>query len=500
MGSLINKLKTIRSRLMVQKFIDACLRFLLIGFSFNLAIVLIDRLFFIGLFVVYLPALIVGIAFICALLYAVIKSPGLFEAALEADERAGLKERISSAYLLRIKESPAAVALREDAEAHSRLIEPSTIVGFRLPRIAYSTFAVLVVFVLCNSFLPYLDVVRRKARLEQRLVERRSVQEMSRRIQNISELLKREAAKAGEEKRDRALDALAKDLEQISHDLDLNKIDRKEAAVKLSKLTDKIAERQNIMRGEFKNLDELSRSIDQKLTKNLTEALAKGDLENAQEELKKIGEAIREGTIPSGDMNRLSSELGRLSEALKQISPELAKKLAAAAKELKEGELLKAAGELALSEEDLMALTEALDQMDMLGNLTADMEARKQALLADVSVLGKGEGDESRDFIGPGMRGGGIGKGGEASFDESQTVTFEDTKITGEKGKGRIISEIMYKGQPLEGDVTEDYKQVYIESKQEAEDSLSREVIPAGYRKFVIDYFDSINPDKLKGP
>ncbi|MCD6386121.1 hypothetical protein J7M23_10155, partial [Candidatus Sumerlaeota bacterium] len=203
--------------------------------------------------------------------------------------------------------------------------------------------------------------------------------------------------------------------------------------------------------------------------------------------------------LSEAEMKRLKQELMQLGKATEKLSPELAKKLIKVAKCLEVKDLTKACCELDLTQDDLLELAEGMKQMKMLSDVAIDLEARKRALLCDTCLLGEPCKCYSRDFIGPGMRGGGIGKGGDAKFDDSTGVNFIDTKIASQKNRGKIISELFFKGQPAPAQASEEFKNVYLESRQDAEDSLTKEVIPAGYKKFVMDYFDAINPEKING-
>ncbi|MBI3096830.1 MAG: hypothetical protein HYY93_01085 [Planctomycetes bacterium] len=73
-------------------------------------------------------------------------------------------------------------------------------------------------------------------------------------------------------------------------------------------------------------------------------------------------------------------------------------------------------------------------------------------------------------------------------------IAFDKSKVKGQIGKGEILGGKFVKGLPKKGEVMTEYVDVVQSAKQEATDAFSKDDIPAGYRRYVIDYFDSINP------
>ena len=71
-----------------------------------------------------------------------------------------------------------------------------------------------------------------------------------------------------------------------------------------------------------------------------------------------------------------------------------------------------------------------------------------------------------------------------------------DTRVKGKLGEGKMmeVGEVDSKPTPAKGYVP--YSEIYKDSKQQAEDALDKEEIPAGYREYVKNYFESIDPKK----
>jgi hypothetical protein len=72
-------------------------------------------------------------------------------------------------------------------------------------------------------------------------------------------------------------------------------------------------------------------------------------------------------------------------------------------------------------------------------------------------------------------------------------VNFKNEKLTGRKGAGPSNVEVIERV-AQEGLVGSQYKKVYKEATREAEDSLEREKVPVGYKRFTKRYFDLIQP------
>lgn len=68
-----------------------------------------------------------------------------------------------------------------------------------------------------------------------------------------------------------------------------------------------------------------------------------------------------------------------------------------------------------------------------------------------------------------------------------------DTLVRGTKGQGPELVRPV-RGAPDRADPRASYYEVYPSARRAAEDALSREEVPAGYRKPVKEYFESIAP------
>jgi len=71
-----------------------------------------------------------------------------------------------------------------------------------------------------------------------------------------------------------------------------------------------------------------------------------------------------------------------------------------------------------------------------------------------------------------------------------------DTRIKGKMGEGKMVELGVTEGKPTPAKGYVPYSEIYKDSKQQAEDALDKEEIPSGYRDYVKNYFESIDPKK----
>ena len=94
-------------------------------------------------------------------------------------------------------------------------------------------------------------------------------------------------------------------------------------------------------------------------------------------------------------------------------------------------------------------------------------------------------------FGGPGR-----GRGGVAPRGSGDGVRWSDVKVKGRVHPGEVLASVKVKGVPKTGEASVKYAEVYAAYKRQAEESLGKDPVPLGYREYVKDYFDEIEPVK----
>ena len=128
------------------------------------------------------------------LLTALLPRIGLLEAAAKADERAGWKERISSAMALDSVERPMEAALVEDADDRLRRHSPSELIPLSAPREVRYVRLVAVLVAAVLFLVPELDLLGYQAEAREKEKEREDIEvalvKLERRKKNMEKINK----------------------------------------------------------------------------------------------------------------------------------------------------------------------------------------------------------------------------------------------------------------------------------------------------------------------
>ena len=95
--------------------------------------------------------------------------------------------------------------------------------------------------------------------------------------------------------------------------------------------------------------------------------------------------------------------------------------------------------------------------------------------------------------------GAGQGEGGEVGDLPNADADFEPSKIKGAHGKAKPLGLFFTRGAGKKGKGKVQASAVVRELRQAAEDALAKERIPAGHKRYIRQYFDTIEPDKARG-
>ncbi|MHC4914594.1 MAG: hypothetical protein ACYTGB_03800 [Planctomycetota bacterium] len=478
---------------------------------------------------------------------------GLLTAAVIADERLGLRARLSSVVALDAACARSAMtpALLADAQQHSKAIRAARDFPVRAPRSALFLPFGLCALMLAMVCLPQADVLGREQEFKEKEREKEEVVLAAKEIEKqLREALKRKpprerttAKNLPSKQLDDELSKLVKEMQEVQ--------DREQAIAKLNKLMDKakmlemrITSMAEMMK-QMERLKEMGEKADlpKGPAEKMAAAMAAGDFKKAAEEMEKLKEKLKDAGLSEEEKAALKRDLERLAKMTddwKEMADQLQKAadnmgdedaleaMQAAMEGLKElAQLVKELGldkgaEGMAGEAQQVELTqEMIDQLKkMLKNAQKCPTCKKLYCLncgkprcacdnleecdcaegggagGLVGLPGLGQqGGGGQGGDGPGMGGYGQGEGGKAPEDEHD-VKFQTSKVKGQMGEGRIISHMFVKGLPS---VTDDEKKVeYQEAHDAAAKAASDEVssgrIPRELRTYVRDYFTSTKP------
>lgn len=280
---------------------------------------LIDRLF--GVFIDWsiAPYAALAAAFLVALVWTIVTRPRPMNAARELDERAGLRESLSTALCVEHQTDTWSKAVVLTAEEKARTLRVGQAIPIEAPSRWYvPAFAILGTAILWMS-LPRYDLLGLFAQREQKTVNQQEILQVKAEVKAKDDKLAEMLAKAGVElkKEDQAEDgATAKPPTELTAE----EI-RRAAVRKLTDVNEKLnqmqqSERQQQLQGlkdQMKQLKQPGPGPLQELSKNM----AKGDFAKAQENLQDLQKKLDESKLSPQEKEQLTEQLKNLAEQLK---------------------------------------------------------------------------------------------------------------------------------------------------------------------------------------
>jgi chemotaxis protein histidine kinase CheA len=441
----------------------------------------------------------------------------LTHAALEADRRLELGERLTSSLQLAESDHPMVEALHRDARAALANRKVKDAFPLAAPR-SFRWLAVSAVALVAVLFLPEFDLLGHREKVAEAKAEEQARRVKAAAIEEAVKPLKEtERALSAEEAQ------LAQELERIAEGLRAEELTDRQALAKLSNAAEQAQQR---MRELGERMPRPQRAGDPEelgVARDFMKALEEGDAEKAAEELRKMQEKIAE---------QLGSEEGASEDTREQLARNLSKLAESLGKDSAMGEQLSQMAEK-LSQMDASELGEALSQMNMnMNDLAAAME-QMAAMEMAVQQMGEGaarmlsEGELARlaegefgsmgrcsacgklrmngkctgagcNQQGPGMGGPGRGRGNSIGELPDTQYALQPEVLPGEMTRGKLLATIMQRANPgSEAESTVDMSGLAaIQVQQEAEQALTKEEIPPGAREAVRQYFGSLGADE----
>jgi len=496
------------------------LNLLLFGRRLLLSLVVATTVFVILLaarhWVVPLPRLPIALGlgafvFLGAAFYTLQRPVSMYDAAVIADQRLGTRNQFAT--LFHMKESdPWTSAIRRTLSDKKISHCPQ---HFIFPRPAWSLCLALPLAVWMWTFpvftastKPGLSSFKTQAR------------EAAKHLEEEADTLE-ETEPASEE-----ANKMVEEMRQIAKELKAGKLSRQEAFEKIMKLSQKIQDRKQMRRA----LDQMKTALaaDEDLA-SLAKALGEGDSAKQSELLAKLGKALAAEAALGGDelagkvedvLDKLSrdasdAEGAKISEAVQKITD---------AMKMQQDDVL---------QEGLSDLAEAISKADArtldektLQRMMGACQAAGGNCQGQGQAQGKGGSRAKFSLTNRGKRGSDWGVGSTNLEDENgreaeerehtaarqsldqntreeefvslyaperKHVNAEDERIRGQINEGKVIGMMELKEAPDQGEASYvPYQKVIRSYREEAEDALKKQSIPAEHRKSVKHYFDSL--------
>jgi len=469
-----------------------------------------------------LAALAAGVA--VAAIVAFLRRPNLMQAALAADLRLGLRERLSSSYELAQAEGPMVAALHRDAERHlSRLKDRR---DFPLvPRRGLRWFALpFIIFGIGYVLFPELDLFGYR---ERQVEARQRAEALAAKVEKLNltaDVLRRTNSQSAP-----AAQAEADQLKLVAEELQTGKITEKQALARVNSLAEQLQKQREALE-ENQPQPQLAEANKLTVARHVAEALQNGRTSEAAQKLKDLKKKLQDGKISQKQKEALAKDLQSLAEmmggASKPLNAAVLKALSQADANLSTEDMNAALEAMELSMEDMASV---LDQLAKLDSALGRLAEWKSDLLGPSefcrccgrrigmckhcgncrggrcshcgncglcaacgrSLWAAGEADKAGNGMGrPGMgRGGQVGE-----LPENVNVDFQPTVLPGGMTQGKMLANMLEKTAPEQGaEPTTDYVSgTFTAVRQEAEQALTKEDIPRGSREFVRQYFGSL--------
>jgi len=482
-------------------------------------------------------ALAGGVGLVLSILLSAWRSPTRVDAAVAIDRAFHLNERLSTALTLdeTVRSSPAGQALIADAirqvgkiEVHSKFVP-------RCPRLAWvplipAALAFALLFV--KPILPNRAEAKPADPAERERLVKQSKALSKKIASQRKEMVKGQFAEA---------EKLLAEIQKAADDLSKAPPTRKDKAlVELNKLTDAVKERQK----KLGSSDQMNRQLQQlKQMASLGPAddfardLAKGDFQNAIQDLKKLQEKLASGKMSQAEKKTLEDQLKNVANQLQKMAnledrkkqleearkngglsdqqyqremekladqaqgmkqlAKMASQLQAASEQLEQGNAQQAAKALGMTQEQLAQMASQMQELESLEGALADLQEAKNGMMG-------GEGNQFGESManmmgnnfsnqrGQGQGGRGRGEGDRPEAPDA-TSTYS-TKVDQQVGKGKaILKGLGPIGKVVKGQSVLEVQGEMATSEGLSAEALSNQKVPRSVERHIRGYFDQIN-------
>lgn len=494
--------------------------------------------------------LVVGL--IAAVAMTCFRRRDALQAAIEIDQRFGLKERVSSVLALTPDEqqTQAGQALLADAMRRVTKIDVREQFSVRPTRWTWVPAACgLLAFglTLLSDAKPDPSSAQASA----------SVVAAKKRVQNSTESLKKRL----EERRKQALEKGLKDagdaIEKLEQGLDSlakrENVDRQKALVKLNDLAKEIQQKKEQMGDREEIQKQLSslKDIKQGPADRMGKAIKDGDFKAAINELKQLQDQLEKGEMTSEQKEKLQQQMSDMKDKLQQLAnaheeakremqrqidqkvaqgdregaaklqqkldqmsrqdnqmkkmDEIAQKLGQCSQAMKQGQSQQAAAQMNDLASSLEEMQSEMEEMEMLEDAMDQLSQAKDSMNCS-KCNGAGcsmcQGMGSMSMMGGEGKGEGKGRGmgegrGEGDRPESETDTnFYESQVRSEMGRGRAVVAGSAEGPNKAGQALEEIKAEMVAGQKSEEDPLTGQRLPKPQRQLTREYFDAFREGK----
>jgi len=474
---------------------------------------------------------------IAAVGWTLLRRRRAMDAAIEIDRRFQLKERVSSSLSLdeATRETPVGRALVADAAARVEKLR----VGEKF-RVRLSRAALLPLVPAAAAFL--VAWLLNPVPAQQQAIARQEAIEVKKQIKTTSTSLEQklsERRKKAEEEGLEAAEELFKKLEAGTRELaDQENPDRQKTLTGLNDLAKELEKRREELAASREVKEQLSQleNLQAGPADRFAQAVREGDTERALKELEKLQKKLKDGELGEAEQKQLAKQMGEMAEKLNQMAKkqqearqkmeqELAKaqkegrkadaqqierKLAAMAQQaqrenqmkkmaqqcsecaqaMEQGDGKKAGEAMAEMQAEMQALEQELSEMEQLDDAMQEIADAKDAMNCK-QCQGAGckvcQGDKDGKDSRPGH---GVGRNKEPGPDLATSTYDTSVRQKVNPGGGVVVGEV--DGPSRKGGVQQEIQSQFQNVESAAEDPLTGQRLPRGYREHAQKYFDAL--------
>lgn len=415
-----------------------------------------------------------GAGIAIAIARALALRPRRLEAAKAWDDRTGAKDRLSSALELGAAAGPMAEFLREDAAREAARVEPRRVYPLTLPRIGWFVPIPLCAIVLCGLLPGWL---RAEIPVNPHLL--RTVANQAAQIRDY--VAKEKGKELTKERRE-----MLERLEKLASDLTRDHLRKKDALAEIAKLLDQMRKDKQDEEQKRKELEKLLRSMQaHDKQKDLEEDLNRGNYDDAANKIEEMIEKQRDEIRKRKENAEKPEDLKPLDDRVKEL-------------EKIKAQLMK----LRLSKYNIDNLSEILDFLE---GFEGDLGDLPEEEVIDGEPC-QCQGACSRPAAGPIVR---IARAPQvlqknrAGRGTVQNIFGEETHNASTREEHKIrIRETKGKSAFTQTQVANDgsksrlgAREVLAAERRAAEDTIQQQDVPAGYRSYILKYFEGIQPE-----
>lgn len=526
MEQLKKQVRRAQRSLGLQRFVEALGWCCFVTLLAALAVILVDKFRPLGVEAWIWGAGGLGLGFLSAVIWSIIRGRGPIDAAIEIDRRFGLKERVSSALAMSADDLQTASgqALVEDATERVHRIDVNEHFAVSPGRQLLLPLVPAIAAILVALFVP--QMINRQA-------QAKTNPEVKKQIEKSTETLKKKLLEQKEKAQQKGLeDALEffKKLEEDTDNLANTAGQKKKALAKLNDLGREIRKRQQELGGndELQKQFQQLKNVGQGPADKFLQAIKKGDFKQAMKELGELKSKLSSGEMTAqqreqlaNQMNEMQNKLQKLVDAQREAERELQKRADQARQEgrneeaerleeqlenlqqqrqqmnqlqdlanrmgqcaqcMRDGQLGDASNLLDQLQSDVANLQQQLDEMDMLNEALQELAQCRNQMTCPCGGLGC-------DACMGGM-GLGRGRGRGDRPEEKNPTNFYNTQANVKTGRGAasVVGEV--DGPIYKGDFQQAVRDEFSRAKGETADPLAGQQVPHDHRQHVEEYFD----------